>query len=166
MTISVNISKKSPRVRDRNVSMIAKWSPTLKKRILPVKNPVLWRANKCEGEKQTKQKEPWCVHISFKVVTYLGHYNVNSYVNSPKTVFPLSATLTLVKKIVISILGKSVLYFPLLLTQQKIIITLSEHNANSIFKKRSMDLVKARCRESNTSRQLCFLLKEVRVILP
>ena len=78
--------------------------PDTQKRILPGKNPVLWRANKCEGEKQTKQKEPWCVHISFKVVTYLGHYNVNSYVNSPKTVFPLSATLTLVKKIVISIL--------------------------------------------------------------
>ena len=140
--------------------------PDTQKRILPGKNPVLWRANKCEGEKQTKQKEPWCVHISFKVVTYLGHYNVNSCVNSPKTVFPLSATFTLVKKIVISILGKSVLYFPLLLTQQKIIITLSEHNGNIIFKKRSMDLVKARCRESNTSRQLCFLLKEVRVHLP
>ena len=50
------------------------------------------------GEKQTKQKEPRCVHISFKVVAFLGHYNVNSYVNSPKTVSPLSATLTLVQK--------------------------------------------------------------------
>ena len=89
------------------------------KRILPGKNPVLWRANKCEGERQTKQKEPRCVHISFKVVTYIGHYNVNSYVNSPKTVSPRSATLTLVPKIVISILGKSVLYFSLLSTQQK-----------------------------------------------
>ena len=93
--------------------------PDTQKRILPGKNPVLWRANKCEGEKQTKQKEPRCADISFKVVTYLGHYNVNSYVNSPKAVSLLSATLTLVPKIVISILGKLVLYFPLLSTQQK-----------------------------------------------
>ena len=53
-------------------------------------------------------------------------------------------------------------------------MTFFEHNRNIIFKKRSIDLVKARCRESNTSRQsssqfllqLCFLLKEVRVHLP
>ena len=72
--------------------------PDTQKRILPGKNPVLWRANKCEGEKQTKQKEPRCVHISFKVVTYLGHYNVNSYVNSPKTVFPLFCDLNFSQK--------------------------------------------------------------------
>ena len=53
-------------------------------------------------------------------------------------------------------------------------MTFFEHNRNIIFKKRSIDLVKARCQESNTSRQsssqfllqLCLLLKEVRVHLP
>ena len=50
--------------------------------------------------RQTKQKEPRCVHISFKVVTSLVHYDVNTYIiaNSLKTVSPLSATLTLVQK--------------------------------------------------------------------
>ena len=73
------------------------------------------------GEKQTKQKEPRCVHISFKVVEFLGHYNVNSYVNSPKTVSPLSGDLNFSPKIVISILGKkiSALLLPLPSTQQK-----------------------------------------------
>ena len=54
------------------------------------------------------------------------------------------------------------------------IMTFSEHNGNIIFKKRSIDLVKVRWRESNTSGlssshfllQLCFLLKEVKVHLP
>ena len=54
------------------------------------------------------------------------------------------------------------------------IMTFFEHNRSIIFKKRSIHLVKARCRESNTSRQssshfllqLCFLLKKVRVHLP
>ena len=54
------------------------------------------------------------------------------------------------------------------------IMTFFEHNRNIIFKKRSIDLVKARCQESNTSRQsssqfllqLCLFLKEVRVHLP
>ena len=36
--------------------------------------------------------------LVFKVVAFLGHYNANSYVNSPKTVSPLSATLTFVQK--------------------------------------------------------------------
>ena len=72
--------------------------PDTQKRILPGEHSVPWRANKCEGGEKTKQKEPRCVHISFKVVAFLGHYNVNSYVNSPKTVSPLSATLTLVQK--------------------------------------------------------------------
>ena len=36
--------------------------------------------------------------LVFKVVAFLGRYNVNSYVNSPKTVSPISATLTLVQK--------------------------------------------------------------------
>ena len=33
--------------------------------------------------------------LVFKAVAFIGQYNVNSYVNSPKTVSPLSATLTL-----------------------------------------------------------------------
>ena len=36
--------------------------------------------------------------LVFKVVAFIGQYNVNSYVNSPKTVSSLSATLTLVQK--------------------------------------------------------------------
>ena len=72
--------------------------PDTQKIILPGENSVPWREISVRGEKQTKQKEPRCVHISFKVVAFLGHYNVNSYVNSPKTVSPLSATLTLVQK--------------------------------------------------------------------
>ena len=78
--------------------MIAKWSPTLKKEYFRVNILFPGGQISVRGEKQTKQKEPRCVHISFKVVEFLGHYNVNSYVNSPKTVSPLSATLTLVQK--------------------------------------------------------------------
>ena len=73
--------------------------PDTQKRILPGEHSVPWRANKCAGgETDQKKKKPRCVHISFKAVAFLGHYNVNSYVNSPKTVSPLSATLTLVQK--------------------------------------------------------------------
>ena len=36
--------------------------------------------------------------LVFKVAEFLGHYNVNSYVNSPESVSSLSATLTLVQK--------------------------------------------------------------------
>ena len=76
MTTSVNISEKRSLLRDRNSSHHCQVKPDTQKRILPGEHSVPWRANKCEGEKQTKhKKEPRCVHNSFKVVTFLGLYN-------------------------------------------------------------------------------------------
>ena len=73
--------------------------PDTQKRILPGEHSVPLRANKCEGGRNEPNKRSLGVFILvFKAVAFIGQYNVNSYVNSPKTVSPLSATLTLVQK--------------------------------------------------------------------
>ena len=65
MTTSVNNSEKRSLLRDRDVAMIAKWSPTLKKEYF--RDNILFPGGQISvrGKKRTKQREPSCVHISF-----------------------------------------------------------------------------------------------------
>ena len=98
MTTSVDKGETRPRLRETGMSNDCQVKPDTQKEYFRVNILFPGGQISVRGEKQTKQKEPRCVHISFKVVAFLGHYNVNSYVNSPKTVSPLSATLSLVQK--------------------------------------------------------------------
>ena len=145
MTTSVNKGERRPRLRETGTSH--DW---LSKIILPGEHSVPWRA-KCEGEKQTKhKKKPRCVHNSSKVVTFLGLYNHMWIVMSIR--FPPFCDLNFSPKNSYIHFSKISALLPFTLNATEI-MTFFEQNRNIIFKKRSIDLVKARCRESNTSRQ-------------
>ena len=101
MIISVNNGKKKSAASRQECIHDCQVKPDSQKRILPGKNPVLWQISKISvrgRNRPNKRSLGVLILVLIKVVTYLGHYNVNSYVNSPKTVSPLSATLTLVQK--------------------------------------------------------------------
>ena len=102
MTTSVNKGERRPRLRETGMSHDCQVKPDTQKEYFRV--IILFPGGQisvCGGEKQTKhKKEPRCVLISFKVVTFLGLYNHmwSSYVISSKSVSSLSATLALVQK--------------------------------------------------------------------
>ena len=174
MTTSVNKGERRPRLRETGMSHDCQVRPDNQKEYFRV-NILFPRGQSVRGRNRPNIKRSLRVFI---IVLRLLYFQASTIICEQlcqffKDCFPPFCDLNFSPKNSYIHFRKisALISFTLNATE---IMTFFEHNRNIIFKKRSIDLVKARCRESNTSRQsssqfllqLCFLLKEVRVHLP
>ena len=99
MTTSVNKGERRPRLRETGMSHDCQVKPDTQKEYFRVNILFPGGQISVRGRNTPNIKRGLGLFILvFKVVAFLGHYNVTSCVNSPKTVSLLFATLTLVEK--------------------------------------------------------------------
>ena len=175
MTTSVNKGERRPRLRETGMSHDCQVKPDTQKEYFRVNILFPGGQISVRGRNRPNIKRSLGVFI---IVLRLLHFQASTIICEQlcqffKDCFPPFCDLNFSPKNSYIHFRKisALISFTLNATE---IMTFFEHNRNIIFKNRSIDLVKARCRESNTSRQsssqfllqLCFLLKEVRVHLP
>ena len=175
MTTSVNKGERRPRLRETGMSHDCQLRPDTQKEYFRVNILFPGGQISVRGRNRPNVKRSLGVFI---LVLRLLHFQASTIICEQlcqffKDCFPPFCDLNFSPKNSYIHFRKISALLPFTLNATGI-MTFFEHDGNIIFKKRSIDLVKARCRENNTSRlsssqfllQLCFWLKEVRVHLP